>query len=303
MFINDVMEVNSAQIIQLYREWFRDDDRTRQSLVIKEGIESDLRTCSFLIPTTNDGFAFAHRPFYEYFMSTWINDHVERGQEIHFSVSAKSWGREISQHVTDLLLLTAGIQKHQIIKRFPGLYERFKDMMEPRYVEVMERFSKSMTSASLRDMVGLYRIWFRLGRITRDEPLGGVYGRILNSSQVSLYTGVPFAAIMTPLYRRRVAMKFTGAIYLGFARSILSPLIPRWDLRGVDFRLCDLRGFDFSGLDLAEADFREARLDGTRFIDCNLARVDFRQTDFDRAYTTNAYLEEAMLPDTARSRV
>jgi hypothetical protein len=296
MFTRDTSEATSQEIIALYRDRFPEDARARQSLVIKEGIESDLRTCSFLVPNPNDGFAFAHRPFFEYFLAMAIIGHAEKKIPLPAGVAERPWHREVCKHVADLLCVKAGVRVGSLFKHYPGPHKRLSELLP----SALSQARKDLAVSTLRRgginftyILQVYASLLGVGK-NRQTPLSGYLACMANLLQVDIYLGLPFAKIFRPMDVRSL----TGGLFGGFLstmfRSVFSPVIARLDLRGVDFSNCDLRLYNFSGNDMNGANFKATKLRGARFVDCNLLNADFRESDVHLANLTNAVTEGAL---------
>lgn len=335
MFLNNVVEVNSQQIASLYETWFSNDQRLG-SLALKEGIESDLRTCSFLVPTANDGFTFAHKPFYEYFMATSIFSLVLSKENRHYNrIFQALWPKEISRHIADLLLVNSDTVKYVAPARFPNSIRGFEDSMAPKFKAIMGDFRNGLNqkrdlsesvknlSVTLKYSVQLnieflkaisetvlgrdispYSESFKVAR--KEYHLYASSNKDRNLAQIEIYTGLPFMYILRSFnniwaYDAR-KNKFSDRISKRLSSNLdvmvmVFSMYRKLDLSESDFRFCYLPGWDFSGTDLDKAIFYGADLRRAIFTDCNLKEADFRMAKLKLANFKNANLSNALLPD------
>ena len=65
------------------------------TLVLLEGIETDLRNCTFLVRDPNETYSFAHKPFFEYFVAASIDRYLREQRRLPAVLQLARWGTEI----------------------------------------------------------------------------------------------------------------------------------------------------------------------------------------------------------------
>lgn len=333
MFETERRAVQSRELGELFAQWFPDDaarvasgagaaSRTgapplgRSHLL--EGIETDLRNCTFLVRDPDEAYSFAHKPFFEYFVAASIDRCLRAQRRLPAVFQLARWGTEIALHVGDLWLMRRrGAIDHDDAAR------------------VFREITRAGMRATLRRMLGMWRelvfgarpgdaspeqrpavqrggrrraLWARLVGVSPLEPSYAYLSymvRVLapsrfNALQVLLRAGVEFEWIRG---------RFCSRLLAGVGDITHSDrCLPVLDLAGACLDGAKLRELDFSGRSLRGASFVRARIVGCRFdrADLTEARLEraqlqgvslvgavLRRARFDNAYIANCRFDRA----------
>jgi|GEM_PF-1596627 len=280
MYFGQLSHISSSNLIELYRNLYPEDDRPSRSQT-RENMEADLRTCSFLIPDDSiDGFRFAHKPFFEFFVADWFLNVLTKKNLMDQARNALSvkWTPEICQHIADL---------------YKGEY-----CPELNSEEVAISFRHNI-SHLLSSKVNL----------VKSMTLIPDYNLLANITQVLLYFGENFS--ITPVGRVLVNRDILSDKVYTFINSKIFGRLPysyyfsKIDFSGANLRGCDLSYRDLSFVDFTGADFtggklRKSKLNGANFTGAILTGTDLSgclllSTSLSGANLSNANLSDAEL--------
>ncbi|MEM1268577.1 MAG: pentapeptide repeat-containing protein, partial [Bacteroidota bacterium] len=306
MTVENRTEVDSEEIFEQYQIWFPKDTKLANSdLSVLEGLKADLRTCSFMVPTGDRGFKFAHMPFMEYFVASWLVDHLvgsRQESELPLSIRRRPWRPEIARHVADLL-----IQKVSMDELSKLLWGK----VSLKRMESAFSFSTSGPRAALgqdQDTQEANQLAFAVS----SSPL-------FNITQVELYAGVLLRK--TRLYKQ--IQPSISRRFLFFGRRLVAAILPGFssvadavfsgkdivlrsldftgtDLKDIDLSNADLKGSELTGADLRHtklngADLSLAKLDGTDLSGANLRKTKLNRADLRHTKLNGADLSLAEL--------
>ncbi|GAB5520331.1 MAG: hypothetical protein RhofKO_25820 [Rhodothermales bacterium] len=238
----------------IYDELLKLDVLEERDAEIRQGIITELRTCTFVRPDGDDAWTWVHKSFYEYFVADYIVTQL-RGKGGALTTSSQNvlrhdqWPREIARHTADLLL-AAGVDPAELSPNSNLKVSRLNARQVQLYMGLHYTKTQTMKERSVA--------WAK--KIVPVIRWTGVLDDRL------FYDGVNLNG-----------MDLGGADLreadLGGADLFQA------HLREVNLRGADLRGADLRGADLREADLRGANLRGASLFHTNLQGANLEGAD------------------------
>jgi uncharacterized protein YjbI with pentapeptide repeats len=336
MFTGSRRTVQSHELGELFAQWFPDEAArvaagagavtAHVQTHIREGIETDLRNCTFLVRDPDGAYSFAHKPFLEYFVAAAIDRGLHepsadgRGQrerdpkqrsprqlgEVPEALQLVSWGTEVALHVADLWLLRHkdGSIPTADVERVVSGITRFQ--MRMALWRVVQRSLAGRTGkrppvdrSPVQPVPREPLSWRKVivSTLSLVLPLRGALSwletvtdigqpSMINTMQVALRAGVPFAWLRHEMFRKTWWHRLYWWLGTLDAERCLSIL----DLSGARFDGATLQGLDLSGRSLRGASFARAQL-----TSCRLDRADLSDANLSRAQLSDTSLVGAML--------
>ena len=287
LYLENKTQITGTELIEKYLQWFPEEQDRASKTVIREGMNTDLRTCSFLVPTDNNGYKYAHKSFFEYFVASFIIRQIREKGQVLTDYLNRSWPHEISSHVGEIALLYDDLADKILFYAISSKMSWIRKLVLPLLL-----FRKSLhdSEEEAKSQINLF-----------DQPR-------LNGLQVLLSKGVDYKWIQSQLFSNR--WKRVPNI-VSFSNDCLAFLnLTKTELCNTNLSSAKLKGTNFFGINLAGADLGESNLEGANLGEANLKGANLKATNlgganlesanlvganFGRAYLRKGKLEKANL--------
>ena len=320
MLIHNQSQIPAETVIEKFEIWFP-KKRGLERRDIREGIATSLLTCSFLIPASPNSYKFAHKPFFEFFIASFLLRCLREKGEVPQLYRTFLWPLEISSHVADLSLFDSmgNPQKMELGRLFDGIagespknqsilsllwwrsQKRKKTSVDSGMTALSAKATEELSPFEVSRLNGLSVLFLR------QDPYFSIAKHCFLSSKAQIFAGRSystrcFIALRIPKLELSGANLFNA--YLRSANLSNANLcgadlqnadLRKSNLEGAELQNADLSGADLSFAGLQNADLRGANLTGARLARANLYNADLQNSSFANSVLRFTMLSKANL--------